>query len=80
MDPWDLQEICWALRIHEEQVNYSRSSIINLVPKLHELEQKITSHMASIMGSLLELKKQIEVVEAECNVLRNLALNLCKGE
>jgi hypothetical protein len=31
------------------------------------------------MGSFLDLKKQIAVVEAEYSLLRNLALNLWKG-
>lgn len=32
------------------------------------------------MGCLMELKKQLVVVEAKCKLLRNLALNLPKGD
>jgi hypothetical protein len=43
------------------------------------LKNQVSTQVAKIMGSLLDLKKQIAVVEAECSLLRNLALNLWKG-
>jgi hypothetical protein len=64
---------------HEEHVHCNRSSIFNLVSRFHELKNQISTQVAEIMGSLLDLKKQIAVVEAECSLLRNLALNLWKG-
>jgi len=32
------------------------------------------------MGSAVELKQQLAVLEEECNLLRNLALNLSRGD
>jgi hypothetical protein len=80
MDSRELQEICQDLRGHEEHVHCNRSSIFNLVSRFHELKNQISTQVAKIMGSLMDLKKQIAVVEAECSLLQNLALNLCKGD
>jgi hypothetical protein len=61
-------------------VHYNRSSNFNLVSKVHELECQIATQVAEIMGSLIELKKQLAVVKAKCSLLQNLTLKLRKGD
>jgi len=43
MDSWDLQEIHQALQSHKEHVHYNKTSTFNVVSKLHDLEEKISS-------------------------------------
>jgi peptidoglycan hydrolase CwlO-like protein len=41
-------------------------------------EQHCASQNASVMSLLVQQKKKLDVLEAECNMLRNLVLNLHK--
>jgi hypothetical protein len=59
MDNRELLEIQRTLRSHEEHVHCNRSSICNLASKLHDLETQISTQMAKIMDTLLEVKKLI---------------------
>jgi hypothetical protein len=47
--------------------------------KVHENEHQCTSQNAIIMNTLVQQKQQIDTLEAECNMLRNMVLNLSKG-
>lgn len=48
--------------------------------EIHENEQQATSQITTIMGTLVQQMCQIAVVEAECTLLRNMVLNLSKGD
>ena len=47
---------------------------------MHENEQHIVSQIASIMGSLVQLKKKIVVLNVECGMLRNIIVHLSKDD
>jgi len=80
MDYCELQEIRRALRTHEESIQGNRTSIFTATAKLHGIDQQVTTRNATAMGTLVQLKRKISILEAECNMLRNMVLNLTKGK
>jgi hypothetical protein len=40
----------------------------------------MTSQIATIMGTLVQLKRQIVVLEVDCSMLYTMVINLSKGE
>jgi hypothetical protein len=48
--------------------------------KVHENEHRDTSYIETFMGTLVQHKKHIVVLEAKCNIIRNMVLNLRKGD
>jgi hypothetical protein len=56
----------------------NRSLIFIATTKVHENEQQTISQITSIMGTLVQLKQEIENIEAECVMLRNLVVHLRK--
>ena len=61
MDFRELQEIERVLINHEEHIHCNRSSFFIVTSKLHEIECWFMSHIAEIMGSIVELKQQLVV-------------------
>jgi len=49
-----------------------------VISKVHENEHKCTSQNVIIMNTLVQQKKNIDVLEVECNMLRNMVINLSK--
>jgi hypothetical protein len=78
MDYKDQQDLRRILRTDEEMIQGNRSSIFTVTEKVHENEQRAISQIASIMGTLLQLKQKIANLEAECVMLRNLVVLLSK--
>jgi hypothetical protein len=78
MDHHDLQELRRILRMHEEMVQGNRTSIFSLISKFHEYEQQCISQIAEVMSTLVQVKQQLAILEAECNFLKNLVENLNK--
>jgi hypothetical protein len=69
MDYWELQEIRCALQSHEDVIRGNRSLIIMAIARINERDHHVTSQIATIMGTLVQQKHQINVLEAECNML-----------
>jgi hypothetical protein len=63
-------------------IHGNRSSIFIFTTKVHGNEQHVVSQIASIMGTLVQLKKHIASFEVECVMLRNciqLSKDACFG-
>jgi hypothetical protein len=76
MDFRELQEIQLVLRT----IQGNRTSIFTATAKMHENEHLVTTQIATIMGTLVQQKHQMAVLEAECNMLRNMVINLWKSD
>jgi hypothetical protein len=59
-------------------IQSNKTSIFFITSKVHDSEQQLISQIASIMSTLVQLKHQISTLEVECNMIRNLVVNLCK--
>jgi hypothetical protein len=79
MDYLELQEIRRILKNHEETIQCNMTSIFSITTKVHENEHWVIYEIATIMGTLVQQKHQIVVLEAVCNMLRNMVLNLPVG-
>jgi hypothetical protein len=75
----EIQEMHRVLCRHEDFINSNRMSIFLVTTKVHENEHQCISQNAVIMETLLQQKRQIQVLEAECSMLRNMVCNLNKG-
>jgi hypothetical protein len=69
-----------VLRNHEESIQANRTSIFTATTKIHENEQQVVTQVATIMGTLVQQKCQMAVLEAECNMLWNMVINMSKGD
>jgi len=78
MDYIELQEIGRVLQSHEEMIQSNKTSIFFVTSKVHDSEQQLISQIASIIHTLVQLNHKISTLEVECNMIRNLVLNLCK--
>jgi hypothetical protein len=54
-------------------------SKFSLTTKVHENEHQCISTNAVVMDTLVQQKRQIQILEAECSMLRNMVCNLNKG-
>jgi len=79
MDYRELQEIQRVLWMHEETIQCNRNSIFLVTSKVHENKHQCTYQIASIMHTLVQQKQQITTLDVECNMLRNMVVNLSKG-
>jgi hypothetical protein len=80
MDYNELQEIIQAQWRHEEQIQVKCNLIIMSNEKICENDNNVTSHISTIMGTLVQQKHQINVEEANCNMIINMVINLYKGK
>jgi hypothetical protein len=67
------------LRKHEDFINRNRMSIFSVTTKVHENEHQCISQNEVIMDTLLQQTKQIQALEVECSMLRNMVYNINKG-
>lgn len=72
MDYRELQKIRRALRTHEESIQGNKTSMFTSTAKIHEIDQQVATHNATVMETLVHIKKQIFILEVECNMLRNM--------
>jgi hypothetical protein len=79
MDYREIQEMHRVLCRHEDFINSNRTSIFSVTTKVHENEHQCISQNAVIMDTLVQQKRQIQVLEVECSMLRNMVCNLSKG-
>jgi hypothetical protein len=79
MDYKEAQEFCRVLQRHEESISSNKTSIFSMTTKVHENEHQCISHNAMVMNTLVQQKQQIDVLEVECSMLRNMVYNLSKG-
>jgi hypothetical protein len=56
----------------------NKTSIFSVTSKVHDNEQQSISEFSSIMGTLVQQKQQIAILEAKCSMLRNMVVNLRK--
>jgi hypothetical protein len=80
MDYNELQEIREAQWRHEEQIQVKCSLIIMSNEKICESDSNVTSHISTIMGTLVQQKHHINVVEANDNMIINMVINVYKGK
>jgi hypothetical protein len=78
MDFIELKEISRVLCSHEEMIQSNRTYIFIVTSKVHDIEQQKLYQIAYIMGSLVQLKQQIAILEVECGMMRNPIVNLHK--
>jgi hypothetical protein len=58
-----------VLRNNEESIQANKTSIFTKTTKIHENEQYVVTQVTKIMGTLVQKKHQMEVLEVECNML-----------
>jgi hypothetical protein len=75
----EAREFHKVLRRHEESNQCNKTSLFSLTTKVHENKQHCTSQNAMIMNTLVQHKQQINVLEVECSMLRNMVSNISKG-
>ena len=68
------------MRIHEESFQGKKSSILIATRRIQKQDHQVTSQIATIMGTLIQPKRQISMLEAKCTMLHNMVINLSKGE
>jgi len=78
MDLRESQEIKGVLCSHEDMIQSNMTFIFTITSKVHDNGRRIISKIALVMGTLVQLKQKISILEVECDVIRNLVVNLCK--
>jgi hypothetical protein len=78
MDYQELREMRRTLRNHEEFIHANRSLIYTANRKIHENEQNVMSQVAMTMATHVQQKHQMVILEAKCNMLQNLVMNMSK--
>jgi hypothetical protein len=78
VDHHDLLELRRILRSNEEMVQGNKASILSFITKFNEYEQHCMTQIVVTMNTLLQVKQQLTILEAECNILKNLVENLNK--
>jgi hypothetical protein len=87
----DINPHLWITERHKNSVECSegmrnplvascnRTSIFSVTTKVHKNEHQYISQNAMVMNTLVQQKQQIDVLEAECSMLRNMVCNINKG-
>lgn len=79
MDYEEVQEIYRVLCIHEEFININKTTIFLMATKVHENEHQSISYNVLLMDTLVQHKRQIQVLKAKFPAQRNMVYNLSKG-
>lgn len=76
MDYREAREFRRVLRRHEESIQCNRSFLFLVTSKVHENEHQCTSQNVIIIITLVQQRQKIDELKAECNMLRNMVVNL----
>jgi len=65
-----------VLRRHKEYIQSNKTSLFFVTTNVHENEHHRVSQHVTLVNLLVHKKQRFNILEVECSMLRNLALNL----
>jgi hypothetical protein len=74
----ELQEIRRALRNHEGAIQGNKCAIVAATGRIQEYDNFVIFQISLVMGTLVQFKRQISVLEVNCTMLCTVDINLSK--